>query len=114
MTEYTHKTMVLTGILPDELRNFRRDAGILIEDRATMSEIVPGTVNGLCTFFIAPSGSKDDWPEQHDHTRAIKAVANLLSDTVISVNAIILTFSDDGRVVTTEVVKNYFDLHEDY
>lgn len=109
MANYTHKTMILQSVFPDELAEFHSDVKILVDGRATLSEIVPGVVNGLRSFFIAPSGSKDDRNPQVAHTKAIKDVADMLSDTMISVDAIILTYSEDGRKVTTEVVENYFD-----
>jgi len=67
-----HDTIVVTG---DDLDKVRAKAIELFEEiipsiHCPVSEIVGPMVNGTCSFFIAPDGSKEGWDTSDDAEKA--------------------------------------------
>lgn len=56
-----HHTIVVTSFSDEKIRP-AHDRAVDVFG-STASSIVEGVVNGHCSFFIAPDGSKEGWPE---------------------------------------------------
>lgn len=55
-----HHTIAVTSSIDALLRKARDFA---VSTGASVSEIVPGIINGSASFFVAPDGSKEGWEE---------------------------------------------------
>lgn len=55
-----HHTISVTSWNPDLLREAHAFA---VSTGAPTSEIVPGKINGVASFLVAPDGSKEGWEE---------------------------------------------------
>lgn len=66
-----HHAIVVTGTVPHEdkdalaMKKLRDEIAVLAQDgtdvQHCVSEVTPIVVNGYCSFFIAPDGSKEGW-----------------------------------------------------
>jgi len=59
-----HHTIIVSGLYGDCVDKAHKEAKEIFGD--LVSEIVDSPINGVCSFFVAPDGSKEGWPESND------------------------------------------------
>jgi len=55
-----HNAIVVTSWDDEELEKIHNKAKEIFNEQL-VSELVKGVINGQCSFFIAPDGSKEGW-----------------------------------------------------
>tara|TARA_Y100001963_G_C6559762_1_gene343754 strand:+ start:321 stop:671 length:351 start_codon:yes stop_codon:yes gene_type:complete len=63
-----HHAIIVSGWYQDDVKQAHAKAIQIFnrafqnESKSLISDIMPGIMNGYSSFFIAPDGSKEDWP----------------------------------------------------
>jgi hypothetical protein len=107
MGTITHTIITVTSEIPLHIHLMWAEAIRIFGE--SVSEPVSGTVNGSQTFIIAPSGSKDGWPQADAHDAKVAEFTDIIYRTEHGVDALMITFNRDTNLPKAWIMRNKDD-----
>lgn len=62
MSFMKHHAIIVTSVMDSMINEIHKEAKMIFDEKL-VSEIITSNVNGYKSFFVAPDGSKEEWPE---------------------------------------------------
>lgn len=111
MGYHIHHTIVVTSWNEERTKAAHDFARIIFSTLdAHVSEISTPGINGYTSFFIAPDGSKEGWPESNACNTARDKFFKSLKELDGYVDAVEVAFGGDEPTVNTGIVRyNEYD-----
>ena len=106
MGYFIHHAIVVTSWSEKRTKEAHNYARIIFAElNACVSEITPMVTNGYTSFFIAPDGSKEGWPESDACNEARDEFFKKINSLDGFVDAVEISFGGDEPSVNTEVIR---------
>jgi hypothetical protein len=106
MGYHIHHAIVVTSWSEQRIKAAHDYARIIFAKLdACVSEITPAVVNGYTSFFIAPDGSKEGWPESNACDIARDEFFKKINSLDGYVDAVEVSFGGDEPSFNTEIIR---------